>query len=499
MDEKEKAARRAATLNLAIAEGKQPPNALEFEKLVIGTFLIDARGVEKGLFVLGDNTDIFYDPRHAEIYAVIFSLNKKGLPIDIMTVIQELKRTEKLTAAGGDHYVIDLTMGVSSSAHLEYHLRILMEKYFARLMQYQCNNALTTLYSESADVFEQISNLRDTVQKIEDTVNQTQDSINSKKAHAAMLEQYKENAPPIVPIQYADLRGDLDGLREGDFMIIGARPSIGKTAVGLNFATQTARQNIPTGVFSLEMSVNQLHQRVAADVCDISFYRLYRKILYDNEMQRLYGEGASELEKMPLQYDESRNIFQILSKIRIMAKRGVKLIVLDYIQIVNTDGVKIGSREQEISFISRSLKSIALELKIAVIALAQVSRNVEARGIKRPTVADLRESGALEQDADIICLLYRPEFYGVQTWDCNWAGAHQRHNGLQDQDTEQQIELQFAKYRNGSPFTVRMRFWGDKMRLNNFDSINHYENAPRTFSGQDGRKELTDDDDFETF
>ena len=172
----------------------------------------------------------------------------------MMTVIQELKRRGKLNEAGGDGYIIDLTMGVSSSAHIEYHLRIIMEKYFARIMQAQCYNALGTLYNEDADVFQQIDNLRGAVQKIEDTVNQTQESVNAQKAHAEMIEQYKLNAPPIVPIKYNDLKGDLDGLREGDFMIIGARPSIGKTAVGLNFATQTAEQNIPTGVFSLEIS-----------------------------------------------------------------------------------------------------------------------------------------------------------------------------------------------------------------------------------------------------
>ena len=176
-----------------------------------------------------------------------------------------------------------------------------------------------------------------------------------------------------------------------------------------------------------------------------------------------------------------------------MAKRGVKLIIIDYIQIINTDGLKFGSREQEISFISRSLKSLALELKIVIIALAQVSRQVESRGVKRPTVADLRESGALEQDADIICLLYRPEFYGVKEWDTSW-------DGIPNQDTKGQIELQFAKYRNGSPFNARMRFWGDKMRLADFNSQSDYTNPSRTYTGEDGRKELaTDDDEFDTF
>lgn len=478
---------------LAINQGKEPPKAVEFETLILGTCLIDVKGLERAVFLFGENSDIFYDPRHGVIWATIYRMVSKGLPIDLATVIMELKRAGELEQAGGDHYIIDLTMGVSSSAHLEYHARIVMEKYFARVMQYNCYKAATELFAEKTDVFEQLDSLRGVVQGIEDTVNKTRESTSTKDAHAEMLDNYKRNDPMTVVVKYKDLNHELQGFQEGDFVIIGARPSIGKTAVALNFATQTALQNSPVGVFSLEMSTRQLHQRVTANVCDVSFYRLYRKILNDEEITRMYAEGAAMLEKMPLQYDESRNLFQILSKIRIMAKRGVKLIILDYIQIVNTDGLKFGSREQEISFISRSLKSLALELKIVIMALAQVSRQVESRGVKRPTVADLRESGALEQDADIICLLYRPEFYGVKEWDTAW-------DGIPNQDTKGQIELQFAKYRNGSPFNARMRFWGDKMRLADFNSESDYTNPSRTYTGEDGRKELTkDDDEFDSF
>lgn len=485
---------------LALESGKMPPAAVEMEKLVLGTMLIDSVGVENGTFIIGENENVFYKPEHVVLYACIFGMKKRGLPIDMISVIQELKRAGKLNAAGGDHYIIDLTMGVSSSAHIEYHLRIILEKYFARTMQVNCFHTAQELFSETADVFTELERLRATVQEVEDTISQTKPAITTKIAHAEMVQIYKDNAPPIVPIVYNDLTDQLDGLREGDLMILASRPSVGKTAVALNFATHTARQNIPTGVFSLEMSSTQLHQRVSADICDISFYRLYRKLLNEDEIQRMYGEGAQIIENMPLQYDESRNIFQILSKIRIMAKNGVKLIIIDYLQIITTDGLKLGSREQEISFCSRSLKSIALELKIAIIALAQVSREVEKRAIKRPQVSDLRESGALEQDADIICLLYRPEFYGVKYWDCNWDGSRHTHGNGGDQDTEQQIELQFAKYRNGSPFVRRMRFWGDKMRLNDFDSINAYENSNRVFSGGIDDKLLdSEEDDFTAY
>ena len=180
-----------------------------------------------------------------------------------------------------------------------------------------------------------------------------------------------------------------------------------------------------------------------------------------------------------------------------MAKKGVKLIVIDYIQIINTDGMKFGTREQEIAFISRSLKSIALELGIVVIALAQLSKEIDKRAVKRPISSDLRESNALENDADIIILLYRPEFYGVKVWDRAWGGA-------QELPTAGEIELIFSKYRNGSPFEARMRFWGDKMRLADLNSQADYLNSNRTYNdnGEDGRKELPTesvDDDFEAF
>lgn len=480
---------------LSISMGKIPPNAVDIERLVIGTCLIDKKGLEQSIYIFGENSQIFYDPRHVELWAIFWDMHKRKLPVDLSTVIMEARRLEKLTAVGGDHYIIDLTMGVSSSAHLEYHARIVMEKYFARTMQYQCAGTLGKLYKESTDVFEQMDELRGVVQSMEDMINQQKQSTTAKQAHLEMLERYKSNEPPVMPCDYEDLREHFNGAQAGDFILLGARPSIGKTAVGLNFAARTALKGIGVGMFCLEMSTYQMQQRLTANVCDVSFYRLNRRILLPDEMQRLYGQGAVYIENMPLYFDESRNIFQILSKIRVLAKKGVKLIVIDYIQIINTDGMKFGTREQEIAFISRSLKSIALELGIVVIALAQLSKEIDKRGVKRPISSDLRESNALENDADIIILLYRPEFYGVKVWDRAWGGA-------QELPTAGEIELIFSKYRNGSPFEARMRFWGDKMRLADLNSQADYLNSNRTYNdnGEDGRKELPTesvDDDFE--
>lgn len=476
---------------LSISQGKIPPNAVDIERLVIGTCLIDLKGLERCIFIFAENSKIFYDPRHVVLWDIFFSMYKRKLPIDLSTVIMELKRNEKLAEAGGDHYIIDLTIGVSSSAHIEYHSRIVMEKYFARTVQGCCAATFSRLYRESTDVFEQIDSLRETVQEIEDMVNQQKDSTTAAQAHSQMLENYKKNEPPAVPCDYEDLRSNFQGGQAGDFIILAARPSIGKTAVALNFAARTALMGIGVCFFSLEMDTIQMQQRLAANVCDISFYRLNRKILFEDEIQRMYGQEGGIIERMPLYFDESKNIFQILSKIRIMAKKGVKLIVIDYLQIINTDGLKFGTREQEIAFITRSLKALALELKIVIMGLAQVSREVEKRGVKRPTVSDLRESGAMEQDADIIILLYRPEYYGVKVWDRNWGGTPEL-------PTAGEIELIYGKYRNGSPFEARMKFWGDKMRLADLNTVANYYNSNRTYNteGQETKDLATGDDDL---
>lgn len=468
---------------LSIMDGKSPPQSVEFEKLVIGSLLIDKRASDQVVFLFGSNADIFYDPRHVIIYEAIFNLLNRKIPLDMMTLIMELRKKEKLHEAGGDMYIIDLTMGVSSSAHIDYHCRILMEKYFARQMQNKCANTVVDLYREGTDVFESLNGLRNTVQDLESLITSAKENVTAKLAHDQMLENYKRNEKPAVPINYTSLTKELDGFNEGDFIVLGARPSIGKTAVALNLAIRTAQQNISTVMFCLEMSSMQMHQRTTANVCDVSFYQLNRKLLNDKDLQKLYGPEAGNLEKMPLEYDETKNLFQLLSRIRVLANRGFKFFVIDYIQIITTTGMKFGSREQEIAFISRSLKALALELKIVILALAQVGREVEKRGVKRPVISDLRESGALENDADIVCLLYRPEFYGIKEWDDDRT------------PTDHEIELQFAKYRNGSPFVKKMKFWGDRMRLTDLGEITEvYQNPARTFNDTE---ETEDDGNFD--
>lgn len=475
---------------MAVLQGKIPPNSVEFEMLVLGTCLVDKLGLERCLFIFDQNAQIFYDPKHVAIWELLWDMASRKLPIDMATVIMEAKRKDKLLSMGGDLYLIDLTMGVSSSAHIEYHARVIMEKYFARTLQYHSMAAIGNLYKDSSDVFEQVDSMRTALNEIEDMISAQKPSITAKDAQKEMMEFYAKKSKPLMPCDFEDLKENFNGAEEGDFIIMAARPSIGKTAVALNFAYRTAAQGVPVGVFCLEMSTRQNQMRLAANVCDVSFHRLNRKILLDAELQRLYGVEGGQIESLPIHYDESRNLFKILSKIRILAKKGVKVFFLDYLQIITTEGMKFGIREQELAFISRSLKSIALELRIVIFALAQCSREVEKRASKRPMISDLRESGAFEQDADIIIFLHRPEFYGIKIWDRSWGGAV-------DLPTAGEIEMIFAKYRNGSPFEQRLRFWGDKMRIADLNTEALYNNSNRTYNSEDLSNDLKTGDDDE--
>lgn len=474
---------------IAVSAGKMPPNALDFEKIVIGQGLVEKAALDKLVFFFGDNHSIFYDPRHVVIWSVIFSMISRSVPVTIISLIMECKREEKLHEAGGDIYIIDICTGVSSSAHIEYHARVILEKYYARVIQNKCFETGADLFNESAKVFGKLDEIRHVVNDIEDSINKTRPDKNSRDLHAEMLERYKSDKGKLIPIDFNDLRDDIDGFDEGDFVVLGARPSQGKTAVALNFLTRTAKMGIPSAFFSLEMSAVNIHSRVAAEVCDVSYWRLSRKRLFDNELAKLHGKEGGYLETLPIQYSDSKTLFDIISKIRIMAKTGVKLFIVDYLQIVQTNGMKFGTREQEVAFISRMLKATALELKVVIIALAQVDKRVDMRPIKRPLASDLRESAAIEQDADIVILLYRPEFYGVKKWD-----------DAEESSAEGQIELQFAKYRNGNPFTRKMRFWGDKMRLADLNTDSDYKNSSRDYADEKSLENnlFTDiDDDYD--
>ncbi|MEC3877237.1 replicative DNA helicase [Chryseobacterium salviniae] len=441
---------------LSIADGKMPPNALDFERLVIGTFLIDKKGLDHSIDLL--TPEVFYDPRHQVIFSTILKLYEGNQPVDLMTIIQDLKKDGRLNLAGGDSYIIDLTMGVSSSAHIEYHVRVILEKYILRSLINVSANVIDAAYKESTDVFELLDKAEQSFFEITNgTIKKGFDTANSlvKQAIDTIKSLKDKEGLSGVPSGFRDVDKETGGWQNSDLIIIAARPAMGKTAFLLSMARNIAvGHKIPMALFSLEMASVQLITRMIASETRISSEKLRKGTLDDEEWQRLFS-NVSELENAPLYIDEtpSLSIFDFRAKCRrLVMQHGVRLIMVDYLQLMTagSGGKGTGNREQEISMISRSLKAIAKELNVPVIALSQLSRSVETRPGKRPQLSDLRESGAIEQDADIVSFIFRPEYYKITVWDNDEEG--------QETSTENQAELIIAKHRNGATADVRLSF-----------------------------------------
>ena len=441
---------------LSIADGKMPPNALDFERLVIGTFLIDKKGLDHSIDLL--TPEVFYDPRHQVIFSTILKLYEGNQPVDLMTISQDLKKDGRLNLAGGDSYIIDLTMGVSSSAHIEYHVRVILEKYILRSLINVSANVIDAAYKESTDVFELLDKAEQSFFEITNgTIKKGFDTANSlvKQAIDTIKSLKDKEGLSGVPSGFRDVDKETGGWQNSDLIIIAARPAMGKTAFLLSMARNIAvGHKIPMALFSLEMASVQLITRMIASETRISSEKLRKGTLDDEEWQRLFS-NVSELENAPLYIDEtpSLSIFDFRAKCRrLVMQHGVRLIMVDYLQLMTAGGggKGTGNREQEISMISRSLKAIAKELNVPVIALSQLSRSVETRPGKRPQLSDLRESGAIEQDADIVSFIFRPDYYKITVWDNDEEG--------QETSTENQAELIIAKHRNGATADVRLSF-----------------------------------------
>ncbi|MGS0748024.1 replicative DNA helicase [Halpernia sp. GG3] len=466
---------------LSISDGKMPPNAIEFEKLVLGSFLIDRKGLDYGIDLL--KADVFYDPRHQEIFTVITSLFEDNAPVDLMTVIQELKKTERLSSAGGDNYIIDLTLAVSSSAHIEYHIRIVLEKFILRSLINVSANVIDSSYKETTDVFELLDKAEQsffditngTIKKGFDTAN----SLVKEAIEKIKLLRDKEGISGI-PSGFSGIDKETGGWQNSDLIIIAARPAMGKTAFLLSMARNIAVEHkIPLALFSLEMASVQLITRMIASETGISSEKLRKGQMSDEEWEILF-RNVSELENAPLFIDEtpSLSVFDFRAKCRrLVMQHGVKIIMVDYLQLMTANSGKGGgggNREQEIAMISRSLKAIAKELNVPVVALSQLSRSVETRPGKRPQLSDLRESGAIEQDADIVSFIFRPEYYKIGVWDNDPEG--------EQTSTDNQAELIIAKHRNGATSEVRMSFYKNIAKfadLNLYGGANDYQTSDK--------------------
>jgi len=430
--------------------GRRPPQAVDVEKYVLCAMLIDREAVAITLENL--ETSDFYNNAHKIIYEAVISLYEKNEPIDIITLEQELRKKGDLEKIGGAYYLAELANLVPSSANVENHVKIVKEKAVLRNLITACTEILKESYEESDDA-EQI--LSDAQQKIFEILQ-----LQKQKGYEAIKSILNETFQELerlhhsdhtgvigVPSGFAALDNITAGFQKSDLIIVAGRPSMGKTAFALNIARNAAVEyNIPVGFFSLEMSDQQLVQRLLCSEAMVDSQRLRTGRLREREWPKL-SRFAGRLAEAPIYIDDTPGLdmIKLSARARRMAlERNIGMIVVDYLQLMETHK-RMDNRQQEIANISRSLKSLAKQLNIPIIALSQLSRAVEARPDKRPTLSDLRESGAIEQDADLVMFVFREEVY-------------LRHDDPKRKEVENLAEIIIGKHRNGPIGTVKLTF-----------------------------------------
>ena len=451
---------------ISLEKGKLPPQAVDLEEVVLGAMMIDKKGVDEVIDIL--NPEVFYKEAHQHIFEAIHTLFENSEPVDLLTVAAQLKKSAKLEAAGGEFYLVQLTQKVSSSAHIEFHARIILQKFIQRSLIKISNEIIEDSYNETTDVFDLLDNAEAKLYEI------TQGNIKrSSETAQSLVIQAKKKIEEIanreglsgIPSGFTKVDKLTSGWQPSDLVIIAARPGMGKTALTLSMARNIAvEHDIPVAFFSLEMSSVQLITRLISSETGLSSEKLRTGNLAKHEWEQL-NVKVKGLEKAPLFIDDtpSLSIFDLRAKARrLSSQHGIQLVIVDYLQLMTAGGsLKGGNREQEISTISRNLKALAKELNVPVIALSQLSRAVETRGgSKRPLLSDLRESGAIEQDADIVSFIYRPEYYKIDEWD--------------DEDrtpTQGQAEFIVAKHRNGGLDEIRLKFIGHLGRFENLETF----------------------------
>ncbi|MER3523439.1 MAG: replicative DNA helicase [Ignavibacteria bacterium] len=408
---------RKATEPVLSAEGRIPPQAVEIEAQVLGAMLLEREAIPRVIEVLDE--DAFHAEYHRKIFKAILAMFDRSEPVDIITLAEELRRRGDLDTIGGETYLAELTMKVSSPANAEYHAKIVLEKYLMRSLISVASQLAARGYNTSEDAFELLDEAEQAIFQISEKRLKKTFTQMAKAVHdtleALQALHGKHSGVTGVPTAFRDLDALTGGLQNSDLIIIAGRPSSGKTAFALSLARNAAlHRDKPTavGIFSLEMSTQQMVMRLLCAEAKVDAHLIRTGRLPENDWRRV-SLAAGKLAKAGIFIDDtpSLGILELRAKARrLKAERNIGLIVIDYLQLMQ--GPKSAeNREKEISAISRSLKALAKELGIPVIALSQLSRAVESRTDKRPILSDLRESGAIEQDADLVCFVHRPEMY----------------------------------------------------------------------------------------
>lgn len=459
--------------------GHLQPQATEVEKVVLGALMID-----KDAYAVVCETlypESFYEPRNRMVYAAIRDLSMAERPVDVLTVTDQLAKNGTLEEVGGPVYVSELSSRVASSANIEYHARIIAQKFIARQLISYASGIETKAFDDTIDV-------DDLMQEAEGALFEL--SQRNMKKEYTQIDPVIKNAVDViqkaaankdgltgVPTGYHKLDDITSGWQASDLVIIAGRPAMGKTSFALSMAKNIAADyKVPMAFFSLEMSNVQLVNRLISNCCEIQGSKILNGQLQPDEWERL-DKRMNGLIGAPLYVDDTPglSVFELRTKARrLVREHGVKIIMIDYLQLMNANGMRFSSRQEEVSTISRSLKGLAKELDIPILALSQLNRGVESReGLegKRPQLSDLRESGAIEQDADMVLFVHRPEYYHI----------YQDDNG---RDLHGMAQIIIAKHRKGATGDVLLTFRGEYTRFENPEDTRLRKGQPAAGGGE---------------
>lgn len=449
-----------------ISVTKVPPHDIEAEKCVVGSILIDKNAIVKiADFIHTD--DFYYDP-HAIVFGAMLELFNRRSPIDLLTIASLLRDKKKLEEIGGESYLAALTAGVPTASHIVQYALIVKHKATLRRLL-EAGDEITGLGYNETDALEEILEqaektlfsvsqtfIKDRFIHIKEILNQTYEKI-AELHDAEEKDKYRG-----IPLGYASLDKKLSGLQAADLIIIAARPSMGKTALALNIAQNIAQLGKSVGIISLEMSKEQLVERLFCSLLEVDSWKLRTGQLEEDDFERIGGVMDS-LDKAKIYIDDSvgNTIVELRAKTRrLQMEHGLDLLIIDYLQLMTVDrkySISVTNRVQEISEISRALKGLSRELHIPIIALSQLSRAVELRTDKRPQLSDLRESGAIEQDADVVLMMYREDYYDELS------------------DRPGMTDIFIRKHRNGPTGHIELRFEKSRMRFYELDEQHQYQ------------------------
>lgn len=458
----------AQVLSLTELEGHIPPHSTEAEVAVLGAVMVDRDAASKAMEVL--DADCFYHEKHQIIFKAMIELFNRSVSIDLITLNNELSRTGELERVGGMYTLTDLSVRAVTSANIEHHARIVLERYLKRQLIGVARDIIGDCYDDTTDALDEVDRAEQRIFEVAERrlkrsytgmKKLTRDAID-KIFHLA---QGDNDGVTGVPTGFNGLDSMLSGLQPSDLIILAARPSMGKTAFALSIAREASRRGKAVGIFSLEMSAQQLVLRLISADAEVNLQSLRSGRLTQREMNDIVAK-IDKLMSAPMYIDDSAALSPVEFRAkcrRMKIEHKIDLVIVDYLQLMHAP--KAESREREISAISHTLKQVAKELNIPVLALSQLNRGLEARADKRPMLSDLRESGSIEQDADVVMFVHRPEYYKIEKFEDGTT-------------TENIAEIIVGKQRNGPVGDTRLFYNKDLARFSNLTYVHSQFEGP---------------------